>query len=335
MNFFGGETVKKYLITLSVGLVLAGCETPDYKEVRSNTREGISAQYTSWAQLVNATQLEIYGTNPTFPCATPDGECVVYCSKEKSLHTQIFMRKLNSTTTSQLTYDDSDHLYPSISPDGKKIAFASNRHGNWDIFIMDLSTPSFVEQVTFTKQDETAPSFSPDGKKVAVMVKGIDETWQIAIIDTKSRQITYLGNGAFPKWNPKRDLIAYESLSMTTRRTNINVVNSDGSSVTEIVVDRSGKKSMHTPTWSPDGEWLAFAVSNEQKPDYFSWGNQHDDIWICRADGSNVIIVLDDIQPDWYPSWGGDTIYFASIRKTYQNIYAVKLPMERLKEPKQ
>lgn len=328
--------MTKCLTTLIAGLVLIGCESPVYREPHSSPGEGISAQYTSWAQLVNATALEIYGTNPTFPCATPDGEWVVYCSNEKSFHTQLFMRKLNSAATTQLTYDESEHLYPSISPDGKKIAFASNRNGNWDIFIIDVSSPSFVEQVTFSKQDETAPSFSPDGRKVSTMVKDINGTWQIAIIDTKSRQITYLGSGGFPKWNPKRNVIAYESFSATTRRTNVNVVNVDGSSITEIVVDRTGKKSMYSPAWSPDGDWLAFAVSNDQKPDYFTWGqNQHDDIWICRADGSNVIIVLDDIQPDWYPSWGGDTIYFASIRKTYQNIFAVKLPMERLKEPTQ
>ena len=77
----------------------------------------------------------------------------------------------------------------------------------------------------------------------------------------------------------------------------------DGSDVTRLTDDDA---SDHDPSWSPDGEKIAF--SSDRDPD-----EEFDEIYVMNAnDGSDVTRLTDndadDIQPSWSPN--GEKIAF-------------------------
>ncbi|MBU2945814.1 LpqB family beta-propeller domain-containing protein [Zobellia uliginosa] len=79
----------------------------------------------------------------------------------------------------------------------------------------------------------------------------------------------------------------------------------------------------HEPTWSPDGESIAFHSYKD--------GNYH--IWTIKKDGSDLKQITsglyDDREPDWSPS--GETIVFSSDRNGNYDIWEVQLSNKSLK----
>lgn len=71
------------------------------------------------------------------------------------------------------------------------------------------------------------------------------------------------------------------------------------------------------PSWSPDGEWLAF-VSNR---------NASKDIFVMRADGSDLRQLTDDSAQDLYPTWSpdGTQLVFASNRDGDYDLYLINI----------
>jgi TolB protein len=67
-------------------------------------------------------------------------------------------------------------------------------------------------------------------------------------------------------------------------------MNADGTGVDRLT-DHRGDEWF--PTWSPDGEKIAFASSRG--------GN--DDIYTMNADGTGVVRLTDHPQPDGSPTW--------------------------------
>ena len=69
------------------------------------------------------------------------------------------------------------------------------------------------------------------------------------------------------------------------------------------------------PSWSPDGERIAFASEME--------GNF--EIYVMDADGENQQRLTDDPRSDWHPSWSpdGERIAFTSDRDRDFEIYVM------------
>jgi TolB protein len=49
------------------------------------------------------------------------------------------------------------------------------------------------------------------------------------------------------------------------------------------------------PSWSPDGEWIAFT----------SFRDGNNEIYVMRPDGSSLYNLTDNPISDWQPRWGG------------------------------
>jgi Tol biopolymer transport system component len=165
--------------------------------------------------------------------------------------------------------------FPVWSPDGTKIAFISNRNSDFVLYTMNADG-SNVQLVTDRVPNPAAPAWSPDGTKIA------------------------LSGGTPIVLPPARPVV------------DISVVNIDGSNLVKLTNDSQANGS---PTWSPDGNQIAF-ISNRDPDSRFK-------IWVMNADGSNQRRLTDihnvsdprfygDSTPSWSPD--GTKILFVGSR---------------------
>ena len=72
------------------------------------------------------------------------------------------------------------------------------------------------------------------------------------------------------------------------------------------------------PSWSPDGERIAF--TSDRKGDFENF-----DIYVMDTDGGNPRNLTNSRQNDWHPSWSpnGEHIAFASERDGNREIYVM------------
>jgi Tol biopolymer transport system component len=143
---------------------------------------------------------------------------------------------------------------------------------------------------------ESSPAFSPDGRwltyglmlknGVGLLPEEMEGNWGIWLADVSGdnapwRIVDVLGKSA---WSPDSTQIAYDSDSGTS---GIFVVNIDGSNVRRLT------DTGHYPTWSPNGQQIAFQKSND---DLLT-----SEVWLVNADGSSLHKLSDCAQPAWRP----------------------------------
>ncbi len=335
----------KILPGIAVWISLAACalvrEPPDGRMALdpADLRDvpiGPSSAEPPWRDLVRHTALRHPG-GAMHPAPSPDGRLLAYVTTEFGQARQIALREANGASVVQLTFGRGESLFPSISPDGRLLAFCSNREGNWDIFIARLDAPQAVCQVTFENSDDIAPSWSPDGRRLVFCSREGQGPWRLVIADAGTRVKTYLGPGLYPHWSPDPSdpLICFQSQPRAPEgRSAVWVVRPDGTGLRRVVSNGSGAWSAINPRFSPDGRWIAYATIR-RSPESAEFGppEEADDIWLVRTDGSLDMRLTEDLSAEWWPSWGGNRLFFVSNREGARNIYSVQpKPLEEEKE---
>jgi Tol biopolymer transport system component len=145
---------------------------------------------------------------------------------------------------------------PAWSPDGTRIAFVSNRDGaafgNVYVANADGANP---RQVTNDPLGKTGVAWSPNGKWIAYQAYAyVDE---VSPDGTLHRRLTGYG-GTQPSFSSSGRRIAYAN-GAAEFYASIYVMRPDGSKKIPAALPRDAE-SLADPTWSPDGQRLAFAV---------------------------------------------------------------------------
>ena len=184
---------------------------------------------------------------------------------EKSLGVWDFQQRVQRPITAATAKEVS----PSLSPDGRILAYATGSHG-YDVIEVPLDG-SASRNVIATARSEVAPSVAPNGFQFAYISDrgGADELWLRNRHDGSDRLIV----GGEPHRSDSPDLldtaispdgsrVAYRKISRG--EIEIWIAPLSGEAPVRMWQDPA-KTPQRGPTWSPDGNWLAYYSSRGGK----------------------------------------------------------------------
>jgi TolB protein len=205
---------------------------------------------------------------------------------------------------------------PAYAPDGKLIAFGrgwgsvrSNQIQYGDIYLMSSDGTGARRLTTVTARapysaDVGSPMWSPDGKRLvfevhhsALSKPAYKRALFIVNADGSGlRRLTpwKLNGGGNPDWSPSGKRILFRTVSNDELHGNLYTIRPNGRGLRKLT--HYGRATIVLSySFSPDGKSITFAKSGV--------GGQPD-VFVMRANGTNVRAVTRTPLPDSAPDWG-------------------------------
>lgn len=247
-----------------------------------------------------------------FPSYAPDGERLISNDRQGGSDNSILLMDADGSRRTVLFTDAKrSALAPVWSPRGDRVAFGLGT------FFQRAGAPS-VADIAVVRTDGTdlriltdgsgnygLPSWSPDGGRIVYRVAGRERNG-LSIVDVETRQVRARTNGAArdnsPSWSPKGDRIVFTSDRDGDYE--VYTIRPDGTDLQRLTHTRGN--DAHT-AWSPDGEWIAFTSGRggfkDEAPLHPYNTQPYGDLYVMRADGSDVRQLTDDQFEEGTPAW--------------------------------
>lgn len=179
------------------------------------------------------------------------------------------------------------------SPDGKYLALSVAETGDSELILIDGKDGEEEARLTDHPALDTSPSWSPDGKRLAFVSDRIAQNPQIFVLSLEGgplEQITHDGYNAGPEWSPNGQVILFVRQSGN----DFNIMRYDLTSG-EVRRLTNGRGSAESPTFSPDGRYIAFSLTIDKVSR----------LWVMNADGENPRAVGGDAADKTFssPAW--------------------------------
>lgn len=215
---------------------------------------------------------------------------------------EIYLLRAGTADWVNLTNHPESDNWPEWSPDGTQIVFQSQRSGNLDLWKMNADGSNPV-QLTNDPEPDYLPSWKPDGSAIAFTSwrhEAADSTRAPHVYIMKpdgseQRRLiaTSLETSAGVTWSPDGARMVYSRKSGEDTAA-LHVSRAEGGA--EARISEGTDSYDGTPTFSPDGQWIAF---------YADRGAPGSDIMICRPNGTERRAVVAGGKA-WYPRWSND-----------------------------
>ncbi len=174
---------------------------------------------------------------------------------------------------------------------------------------------SNVKDLTDALPNAGFPSWSPDGKTVVYRVWGSDgkggEARGLRLIDLESRAVKVLTTewDNFPYWSPSGDRILFTRQIATSRDFDVFTMRPDGTDVKQVTTTPGADGHA---TWTADGRSILFMSARtgfkDEAPLYDNSPQPYAQVFIMRADGSNVRQLTDSRWEDSMPVYVPDQV---------------------------
>jgi Tol biopolymer transport system component len=268
------------------------------------------------------------------PEISADGKYLYFSSNSLSENYEIYRKQIDGATLRLILRDPpgrgpSNKRFPKISRrNPSKIAFSSDIDGKWGIYYVENfdKDPQGWIKISQDGIDSIHPSWSEDDSKIVycAFVKG---RWVLRVYDFPTKSTYTLPvEGLLPEWAPRGNEIIFQRMRKRGRFfSTICVVEfKDARTSPPKIIVESSEWAAINPSWSADGEWIAFAtVAKSQKRKEILW--EGDDIWVVRRDGTMLRQITFAEEADWLPCWSSKgRIFFTSKRKGAQNIWSLQ-----------
>ncbi len=237
-------------------------------------------------------------------------ESKIFFISTRTGHKEVWVMDYDGNNQKAITSLGSIELSPRVSPDNSRLAFTSFAKGGVDIAMYSLE---LGRMVTFPHFGGTnlSPAWASDGTKLAFSSSRTGDP-EIYVVDADGRNLrrvtAFKGPDVSPVWNPKTNA----QLAWVSGRTGlpqIYLMDSDGTNVQRLT-DQGYAVS---PSWSPNGQFLAFAWIRHYGPG--APGNQ--DIYVMDIASRKFVQLTTEAGRNDFPSWSPDGrhLVFQSDRK--------------------
>jgi TolB protein len=264
----------------------------------AHTKEICRVDYDGWGKSLKP--LTRFGTVTQFPAWSPDGRRFAF-SSFRSGWLDAYIQEVDTGKFSCLAKSPGNNLTPSwfpTSPDWLAISLSFT--GNAEIYSLRRDGKKF-KRLTNDRAIDTSPIISPDGKQIA-FTSDRAKIATVYIMNSDGSNVRRLVSDRSlscdtAQWSPApidgQYQIAFRGYRLGQVRGDIFTIAADGTGMSNLT---RGQGDNSNPTWSPDGEYIAFSSIRRTRKST---------LWVMERDGNAARELLalkgNCLQPAWSP----------------------------------